>query len=95
MLPALSKFAKHLLNLEKMRILQYEKHTGRLLPPRQFARRLGAHALLVIIILLVSLAGGMAGYHWLEGLPWIDSFLNAAMILGGMGPVSPLQNPAG
>jgi hypothetical protein len=31
----------------------------------------------------------------LEGLPWLDAFLNAAMILGGMGPVAPLQTPAG
>ena len=78
-----------------MRILQYEKHTDHLLPPRQFARRLVAHALLVTIVLAVSLAGGMAGYHWLEGLPWIDSFLNAAMILGGMGPVTEIVRPAG
>ena len=33
----------------------------------------------------------MAGYHALEGLPWMNSFLNAAMILGSMGPVAPLQ----
>jgi hypothetical protein len=37
----------------------------------------------------------MAGYHYLEGLPWIDAFVNAAMILSGMGPVSPLQTFGG
>lgn len=37
----------------------------------------------------------MAGYHFLEGLSWLDGFLNAAMLLGGMGPVAPLQTPAG
>jgi hypothetical protein len=37
---------------------------------------------------LISLAIGMLGYHWLEGLHWIDAFLNAAMLMGGMGPVS-------
>ncbi|HTO06425.1 MAG TPA: hypothetical protein VMR86_05145 [Myxococcota bacterium] len=29
----------------------------------------------------------MVGYHWFESLPWVDSFLNASMLLGGMGPV--------
>jgi len=42
-------------------------------------------------LIFLSLLGGMAGYHYLEGLPWIDSFLNAAMILGGMGPVATIQ----
>lgn len=37
----------------------------------------------------------MIGYHFLEGLTWIDSLLNASMILGGMGPVTPLQTTAG
>jgi hypothetical protein len=35
------------------------------------------------------------GYHGLEKLPWIDAFLNAAMILSGMGPVATLQTNAG
>ena len=42
-------------------------------------------------IILVSLGIGILGYHYLEGLSWIDSLLNASMILGGMGPVAPLQ----
>jgi len=37
----------------------------------------------------------MVGYHVFEGLPWIDSFLNAAMIMGGMGPVNQLHSDAG
>jgi len=40
-----------------------------------------------------SLLLGMAGYAWFEGLAWRDAFLNAAMLLGGMGPVeSPHTN---
>ena len=39
-------------------------------------------------LIAVSLLVGMAGYHLLEGLSWIDAFLNAAMLLGGMGPVN-------
>ena len=42
-----------------------------------------------------TLALGMAIYHWVEGLGWLDAFLNAAMLLGGMGPVDPLRTTAG
>lgn len=42
-----------------------------------------------------TLGLGMAIYHWVEGLPWADAFLNAAMLLGGMGPVNPLRTTAG
>ncbi len=35
---------------------------------------------------------GIAGYHWLAGLEWIDALLNASMILGGMGPVDQLHS---
>lgn len=38
---------------------------------------------------------GVAIYHWVEHLPWADSFLNAAMLLGGMGPVNPLRTTLG
>jgi hypothetical protein len=44
------------------------------------------------VILVVSLAAGMSGYHWLAPMPWVDAFVNAAMLLGGMGPVDPLGN---
>ncbi len=43
----------------------------------------------------VVLAIGMSIYHWVEGLAWPDAFLNAAMLLGGMGPVNPLTTTAG
>ena len=42
-----------------------------------------------------TLAIGMAIYHGIEGLPWPDAFLNAAMLLGGMGPVDPLHTTLG
>ena len=47
------------------------------------------------IVLVGSLALGVCGYHFIEGLPWIDSLLNASMILGGMGPVDPMKTKAG
>ena len=40
----------------------------------------------------LSLAGGVLGYHHFAGLPWIDALLDSAMILTGMGPVSPLRD---
>lgn len=43
-----------------------------------------------IITIAVSLGLGILGYHAIAGLGWVDAFLNAAMILGGMGPVDPL-----
>jgi NhaP-type Na+/H+ or K+/H+ antiporter len=46
-------------------------------------------------ITLVSLGIGMAGYHGFEGLSWLDAFLNAAMILSGMGPVARSKRPPG
>jgi len=58
-----------------------------LAPPRVFARRLLASASVGLALVIASLAVGMAGYHGYEGLPWIDAFLNASMILSGMGPL--------
>jgi hypothetical protein len=53
----------------------------------------GATALLPLG--LATLALGMAIYHWVEGRAWPDAFLNAAMLLGGMGPVDRLETTAG
>ena len=43
-------------------------------------------------IVAVWLVIGVAGYHWVAGLEWIDALLNAAMILAGMGPVDILRS---
>jgi hypothetical protein len=59
-----------------------------------FMRRIGRYAALSTTIILSSLALGVVGYHFLEGLPWIDSLLNASMILGGMGPIAELHSNA-
>lgn len=47
------------------------------------------------LLILVSLIVGMLGYHVFENLSWLDSLLNASMILSGMGPVNPVQTDAG
>lgn len=43
-------------------------------------------------LVLVSLVIGMSGYHWFAHFTWIDAFMNASMLLGGMGPVGDLPN---
>jgi NhaP-type Na+/H+ or K+/H+ antiporter len=74
---------------------RYERHSDELLPRALFLRRLRQHALLTAAVILGSLALGVLGYHLTEGFPWLDSLLNASMILGGMGPVDALHTDAG
>ena len=57
-------------------------------PPWRVARHMALRAWALLPLLVGTLASGMAIYHWVERLPWADSFLNAAMLLGGMGPVT-------
>jgi hypothetical protein len=73
----------------------YEHRTEPLLPVALFLRRLLWHVLIASALLLISLAIGVLGYHYLEGLPWLDALLNASMILGGMGPVNELHTAPG
>ena len=54
---------------------------------RLFWGRMVTHAGFAVGVLGLSLGFGMWGYRWYEHLPWRDAFLNAAMLLGGMGPV--------
>ena len=54
----------------------------------RFLRRLAVSAAVGLTLIAISLLIGMAGYHWLVGLIWIDAYENAAMILSGMGPVA-------
>lgn len=71
----------------------YEHRTHRLLPRAQFTRRVIFHVLLSQAAAAVALGIGVAGYHFVADLGWIDALLNASMILGGMGPVDPLVTP--
>jgi hypothetical protein len=61
-----------------------------LLPKKEFVRRLTRSLAAGAALIALSLSIGIAGYHWIGGLAWIDAFLDAAMILSGMGPISPL-----
>jgi hypothetical protein len=64
----------------------YERRTDKLLPTRLFMSRVLRQGGYVFVAVVVALGIGMGGYHWINGLPWIDAFLEASMILGGMGP---------
>ena len=73
-------------------IAMYEHKGQPLLSRRAFAHRMVTHGRYAAWIVLASLALGMVGYHWIARYPWDDSFLNAAMLLGGMGPVGSLTS---
>lgn len=63
--------------------------------PWHLAGHMVSRAFALLPLGIGTLSMGMAIYHWVEGLPWADAFLNAAMLLGGMGPVDPLRTTAG
>src|SRR5437762_12747047 len=73
----------------------FEHRRQPLLPRRVFYVRFARGAGMGLLIILGSLSIGMEGYHIFEKMPWIDAFVNAAMILSAMGPVGQLQTNAG
>jgi hypothetical protein len=73
----------------------YERRTQRLLSRVAFRRRLSRHAAAAAALIGGSLSVGILGYHFFEHLSWIDSLLNASMILGGMGPVDEVKSAPG
>ena len=75
-------------------MFQLEHSKAKLATKKLFRRRLLTAGSFSIIIFIISLTIGVGGYHVLADLPWVDSFLNASMILGGMGPVDTLTTKA-
>lgn len=73
----------------------FEHKSEPLIPPGAFALRLAWSVAAALAIVVPSLLAGMLGYRELEGLGWLDAFLNAAMLLGGMGPVALPTTEAG
>ena len=67
---------------------QFEHRAQPVIPRHHFMVRLAHSGAVALGLIAVSLLIGMVGYHALEGLSWIDAFLNASMLLGGMGPVT-------
>ena len=73
----------------------YEHRQQPPLSHRAFLWRVGKHLAIAMLIIVGSLIGGMAGYVYFEGLSWLDAFLNASMLLGGMGPIWSPATPGG
>jgi hypothetical protein len=72
-----------------------ERRNAPLLPRPLFYRRAALSAGIGFSLLAIALFAGMLGYHVTEHLSWIDSFVNASMILAGMGPVATMETNAG
>jgi hypothetical protein len=66
-----------------------------LAPRHLYVRKIARYGFYAVSLVLASLAIGVLGYRGLENLPWIDALLNAAMIMGGMGPVDTLHTVPG
>ncbi|MGD0689781.1 MAG: hypothetical protein ABSA50_08420 [Candidatus Bathyarchaeia archaeon] len=73
----------------------FEHRKDPLISRAAFLKRVVRYALIAFAIDAGSLAVGVIGYHVFEGLSWVDSLLNAAMLLGGMGPVNELHTTSG
>lgn len=73
----------------------YEHHSKPLLPKKKYYKRLFRNILWGAVIVFVSLLIGILGYRFFANLGWLDSLLNASMILTGMGPVDEMTSSAG
>ena len=73
----------------------YEPRHTPPLPGYRFVWRVILHAVSSACLLAFSLLLGIIGYEYFEKLPWLDAFLNSAMLLGGMGPVNAPQTHDG
>ncbi len=73
----------------------FEHRSSPLLPRNQFIARMRRCILLSAVVAGATLIVGMCGYRFFESMPWPDSFANASMILGGMGPLGDLKTTGG
>ena len=81
--------------VSRRHLLHFEGKKDQLLPPAAFARRVARSFAAASVIVGLSLAGGMAGYAGFEGMSAVDTFVNAAMILSGMGPLDAPKTTGG
>ena len=84
-MPAHSRKFRH-------RALRFERRHDQLAPRTVFFKRVAASLFLALGLIAFALAIGIIGYHSLAGLGWVDSLLEASMILGGMGPINTLPD---
>lgn len=72
------------------------KHILKLPSPQKFTIRVTKNLIIALISIAIALCGGMVGYHIFEApMAWSDAFLNAAMILSGMGPLGEIKSTGG
>lgn len=76
-------------------LIPFERKSEKVIPRRKFVRRMGLALGLWAALMFGGLVTGMIGYSLTEGMGFADSFVNAAMILSGMGPVDQVQTTAG
>ena len=81
--------------MRKKHVLRFESKTEPLPSRAKFVERMGRNFGLAFALVAVSLVAGMLGYHLTEGMDAVDSFVNAAMILSGMGPIGELKTTGG
>ena len=74
------------------RILKYEHYSEPLLPWPKWLKRIINSAWMAFVIVFAALVSGVLGYHTIAGLNWVDSILEASMILGGMGAIAPMTS---
>ncbi len=72
--------------------LSYEHRNDQLAPRSVFIKRVIAALAVALALILVALTIGISGYHFIAGFNWVDSLLEASMILGGMGPIKELPS---
>ena len=75
-------------------MMRFENKNKELLPFRQFLTRVLRYFFYALILIIISVGIGTAGYRYFGGLTWVDAFYNACMILTGMGPVNVMQDNA-
>jgi hypothetical protein len=73
----------------------FEPKSRPLAQPRVFYHRLARSLVTGLVLLALSLGVGMLGYHSLEPMGWDDAFINASMILSGMGPIDTMHGMSG
>ena len=79
-----------------MALFNFDYKEAPLASPMRFVGRMLVNILVALVLVAIALGVGIFGYRVTEGMPYIDAFLNAAMLLGGMGPVGPeLHTEAG
>jgi TRAP-type C4-dicarboxylate transport system permease small subunit len=71
-------------------MVPFERRSEKLAPVPVFIKRMAASLGMAVLLIALVLMVGIAGYHSLAGFEWVDSLLEASMILGGMGPIKDL-----